>query len=531
VVLWFVGSTVYYLIKGWEVESGVPYGWTYLIKMGGALIAGVYSGLIINVILMKPRTILNMIDIRKGENDYFARNKDLIGIISVAVYVLSFFCYLVYYYSLGTHTGNLSDLVVGIVIVSLYLMLVSVGLGVFSRQQTLYPIKILEDSFSGFSKGQADLSKRIVLIHFDEIGELVCGYNMFMDNLNKDFLVLKNLVIKMHNLAQSVSQSSQDLASSTEEQASGTEQISSMMQEFAEAMNGIMTSITNQAEIANRNTEKAMALSNDFKTIISTAKIIKTKSSENLESAKRGAEVINISMENNFKVNENLKTMTSKMEEVGRQTQNIDEILKSIQDIADRTNILAMNASIEAAHAGEAGKGFAIVAMEIRSLAETTAKSVQSIADLIEYIKKSVEDAVDIFRMNEKQADENAKLSKDAEAALSSIVNNVQNAADMMAEIGAITQNQEGSIGTLVGEIQNLAQAFDENRATIDTQAENARQIDGSLLSLSKSFEENARSSDNLSNLAVELETMGKGLTSIVGQFKINEENGTDMEI
>jgi methyl-accepting chemotaxis protein len=526
IVIWFIGTTAYFVIKKWVPDGGIPYGWVLFLKMGTAIIAAVYSALIINVLLMKPRKLLNMIDIRKGENDFFARNKDLIGIISVVIYTLSVLGHIIFYYSNGTHPSDPNHLLIGFIIVGVFLLIISVVLGYFSRQQTLYPIKILEKSLAGFSKGQADLSKRIVLIHFDEIGELVYGYNMFMDNLNKDFLELKNLVVKMHNLAHSVSQSSQDLASSTEEQASGTEEISSTMKDFTNAMNYILTSINNQTEIASRNTQKAIALSNDFKTIIGTAKLINGKSVDNLDSAKKGAEIINISMETNIKINDNLRNMTSKMEEVGKQTKNIDEILKSIQDIADRTNILAMNASIEAAHAGEAGKGFAIVAMEIRSLAETTAKSVQSIADLIEYIKKSVGEAVDIFRLNEKQADESSKLAKDAESALSSIVSNVQTAADMMREIGSITQNQEDAVSRLVEETRNLAKAFDENKATIESQAENARQINSSLGLLAESFEGNAVSSDNLSNLAVALDDMSKNITKIVEQFKIVEVNG-----
>jgi methyl-accepting chemotaxis protein len=135
-----------------------------------------------------------------------------------------------------------------------------------------------------------------------------------------------------------------------------------------------------------------------------------------------------------------IKSAASTIEELGTSSQEIGEIVLTIKDIADQTNLLALNAAIEAARAGEQGRGFAVVADEVRKLAERTAKATEEIAEKIRNIQTKSNASVNAMNQSSKQAEGGVSLANDAMRALEEIVSATKGAMDMIQRIAVATE-------------------------------------------------------------------------------------------
>ena len=148
---------------------------------------------------------------------------------------------------------------------------------------------------------------------------------------------------------------------------------------------------------------------------------------------------------------------------LGERSEQIGEIVKVINDIANQTNLLALNAAIEAARAGEQGRGFAVVADEVRKLAERTTSATSEIGDMIQSIQTETRNAVDAMQSATREVDEGVELASQADESLRQIMNSVQQVKDMVQKIAESTK-QQSSTGEEVS--SNLQIIADENQRT-----------------------------------------------------------------
>ncbi|OHD57757.1 MAG: hypothetical protein A2014_05915 [Spirochaetes bacterium GWF1_49_6] len=379
----------------------------------------------------------------------------------------------------------------------------------------------LNNKIKEFSSGKADLTKRILLLNFDELGELSDSFNKFMEYLSKDFLELKDQVMKMRGDIQVLTDSSGDLASGAERQAASTAEISNSMDDFNRIMQEIRSNIQIHSDVINRNAQNAKQLSQNLMTVIETSKIVRFRSNENLESVRTGIETVNHSVDKTLKMGGNLQEIAHRIETAGQETDRIDEILGSIQDIAESTNMLAMNASIEAAHAGDAGKGFAIVANEIRTLAETSSAAVRDISQLVISIKQRVNEAVVMAKAGAVEAEETKNLANSAGSALNTIFEDMKKSTEMIIEISELTEQQGTSIKGIRQASEQLEDISDKIRTSMDLQADGATGIGQSISTLSGSITENAGYAEKLAELAQNLQTMSERISDLIRLFVI----------
>jgi methyl-accepting chemotaxis protein len=220
------------------------------------------------------------------------------------------------------------------------------------------------------------------------------------------------------------------------------------------------------------------------------------------ETAVKGGEIVNLAIDGMNRIAEAVRESSSTIQTLGANSNQIGEIIAVIDDIADQTNLLALNAAIEAARAGEQGRGFAVVADEVRKLAERTTKATKEIATMIKSIQSDTNGAVSSMESGTKEVEEGVEITLKAGEALNEIVNNVQHVSDMISQIATASEEQSAAADQISTSIESIASVTKES-ATGAQQSSSACQ--------------------ELSRLALELREM-------VGQFKLPEERGEGYE-
>ncbi|MCX6136393.1 MAG: methyl-accepting chemotaxis protein [Ignavibacteriales bacterium] len=282
----------------------------------------------------------------------------------------------------------------------------------FVSRVIIKPLGELTAAVAKISDGYLNTSVNVKTV--DEIGELGASFNRMAQNI-------KQTIEDVASIAESVSNASSNLSSNTEELAAGTEEQSSQANEVASAVEEMTNTIvdnTKNAHITAESAKKARESARDGGKIVE----------ETIHGMKRIAEV----------VTQSAATVT----ELGKSSAQIGEITTVIDDIADQTNLLALNAAIEAARAGEQGRGFAVVADEVRKLAERTTKATKEIAVMIKKIQTDTQVAVTSMDRGTKEVTQGIELADKAGIALQDIVKMSHEVTDMISQIAAASEQQ-----------------------------------------------------------------------------------------
>jgi methyl-accepting chemotaxis protein len=200
------------------------------------------------------------------------------------------------------------------------------------------------------------------------------------------------------------------------------------------------------------------------------------------------------------KIAEVVKRSAETVQALGKSSDQIGEIIGVIDDIADQTNLLALNAAIEAARAGEQGRGFAVVADEVRKLAERTTKATKEIASMIKTIQNDTAGAVESMKEGTKKVDEGIRLSDRAGASLDEIVEISQQVTDMIAQIAAASEEQSSA----------------------------SEQISKNVEAISNVTGETASGVQQVARAAEDLNRLTEGLQQLVNKFSVSAAENTD---
>ncbi len=248
----------------------------------------------------------------------------------------------------------------------------------------------------------------------DEIGKLYHGFNAVVQNM-------KNMISHLTESIQATASASAEISATAEVMASGSKEQNNQTIEIADAVQKMTTRIL-------ENTNNSLNASQS--------------ANEAGEIAKEGGQVVEETIKGMNRIAEVVENASQTVKELGKSSNKIGEIIQVIEEIADQTNLLALNAAIEAARAGEQGRGFAVVADEVRKLAERTTKATKEIGMMIKQIQKDTQGAVNSMEQGTVEVNTGKELAKKSGESLEKIINGFEKVVEVVNEVASVSEEQ-----------------------------------------------------------------------------------------
>lgn len=344
------------------------------------------------------------------------------------------------------------------------LVVVTIMLGLMIARGLSTSVTALHRAITQIEQG-SDLTVQVPVSGNDEFGRIALSFNAMMEKVRCSLARVSDSANHLAGATAEMKQVTEETRQGVDEQRRETEMVAAAINEMTAAVNEVANSTVSAAEAA----QKA---SDDTRT---------------------GEQVVSNTMSSISKLADEVEKAAGVIHNLDQHSEDIGTVLDVIRGIAEQTNLLALNAAIEAARAGEQGRGFAVVADEVRTLAQRTQQSTEEIQSMIQRLQSGTRDAVQVMKDGRNQAQQSVEQASSAKQALLSIAESVQQINDLNTQVASAAEEQSA-----------VAEEINRNIHKIDQVSEQT----------STAVAHNARSSDAVAVTA-------QDLRQLVGQFRI----------
>jgi methyl-accepting chemotaxis protein len=383
----------------------------------------------------------------------------------------------------------------------------------------------------------------------DDLYRLGMNFNGMVEGLNQ-------LVQHTRKTAEEVTNASQVISDASEQAAQSTEQVSHTIQQIAEgtaqqtesitrsintveqlaqAIDGVARGAQEQAASIAQSVELTANISGSTQQVAANAQTGAAGAAKAAETASSGAASIRETLEGIENIRRKVELSAQKVREMEQRSEHIGTIVDTIDNIASQTNLLALNATIEAARAGEHGKGFAVVADEVRKLAEKSADATKEIGGLIKSIQSTISEAMQAMEDGAAEVEIGVTRANESGQVLDNVLAAVDAVSKQMEEIAEAAHGMNTSVNEMVGAMDTVSAIVEENTAATEEMAASADEVSQAFENIASISEENSAATEEVSATteevttqtrevslsAQELRKMAQELQIIVAQFKL----------
>ncbi len=401
----------------------------------------------------------------------------------------------------------------------------------------------------------------------DEIGHMAQALNEIMKGLNSSVEAfeqmresLKHIVTQLRDesaqlnltsgvLAVAAEQSGEKaddvtshlsyVAETTLDQTQNMEQAARLVDEMAGMVDNIASGSQQQAEAVQATADLTNQISQEIQAITQAIHQVADASLEAARLAEEGSATVAATIQSMQAIGQNVQASTQQITEMDGRSDQIGSIVDTIEEIASQTNLLALNAAIEAARAGEHGKGFAVVADEVRKLSERSNQATRQIADLIGQIRSGISSTADAMRTNALQVQEGMEKAGASGAALEQILKAARSVSHQAEQVNQSAEQVGSAADRLVQSSEAVSSVVEENTAASQTMAASSSQAMQSVQRVAQMAQDNQSAIVSINENAAELKTqvkdtaevaraledMASKLQELVSSFQVNDQD------